>query len=152
MAFGGNFVCSSFKQDLLAARHNFSTTGGNTFKMSLHTNAATGMDASLTAYTTSGEVSSSGTAYTTAGNALSIPASMPSLTTTTAWTDFNDEVWPASTITARGAVIYNDSLTTPVANAAVVVLDFGSDKTSSAGDFSVIFPAANSTSAIIRIA
>jgi hypothetical protein len=152
MAFTTNFVCSSFKQDLLAGRHNFSTSGGNTFKMSLHTNSATGMDASLTAYTTSGEVSSSGTAYTTTGNTLDKPASMPSLTTTVAWMDFDDEVWAASTFTARGAVIYNDSLTTPVADAACVVLDFGADKTSSAGDFTVVFPAANSTSAIIRIA
>jgi hypothetical protein len=149
MAFSGNFVCSSFKQDLLAGRMNFSTSGGNSFKLALYTNTAT-LDASTTAYTTSGEHAATGT-YTANGKVLTVPASMPSLTTTTAWTDFDDLTWSASTITARGALIYNDTLTTPVADAAVVVLDFLADKTSSAGDFSIQFPAANSTSAIIRI-
>jgi hypothetical protein len=150
MAFSGNFVCSNFKQDLLAGRMNFSTSGGNSFKLALYTNTAT-LDASTTAYTTSGEHAATGT-YTANGKVLTVPASMPSLTTTTAWTDFDDLTWAASTITARGALIYNDTLTTPVADAAVVVLDFLADKISSAGDFTIQMPAANSTSAIIRIA
>ena len=98
MAFSGDFVCSSFKQDLLAGQHNFSTANsGNTFKMSLYTNTATGMDASRTGYNVpavSGECPATGT-YTTNGKFLGIPASMPSLTTTVAWTDFDDLTWAA---------------------------------------------------------
>ena len=150
MAFTGNFVCSSFKQDLLAARMNFSTSGGHAFKIALYTNVAA-LTAATTAYTATGEVAAGG-GYTTTGLALTTPASMPSLTGTTAWTDFNDALWASSTITARGALIYNDTATTPVADAAVVVLDFGTDKVSSAGDFTVVFPAGDSTNAIIRIA
>jgi hypothetical protein len=150
MAFSGDYVCSNFKQDLLAGRMNFSTSGGNSFKLALYTNSAT-LNASTTAYTSSGEHGATGT-YTATGKVLTIPASMPSLTTTTAWTDFDDLTWSASTITARGALIYNDTLTTPIADAAVVVLDFLADKSSSSGDFTILFPPANSTQAIIRIA
>lgn len=149
MAFTGNFVCTSFKVDLLCARHNFLLSGGNTFKIALYTNSAS-FTAATTAYTATNEVSSSGTAYTTTGNTLTRVD--PTFTSTTAFTDFADSLWASSTITARGAMIYNDSLTTPVADASVVILDFGSDKSSSSGDFTVVFPAADSTNAIIRIA
>lgn len=138
-------VCVSFKKELLAGLHNFTTGTGNTFKMALYTSAAN-LDSSTTAYTASNEVS--GTGYTAGGNTLVIPASMPSQTGTVGWTDFNDSTWVAATITARGAMIYNSTN----ANRACVNLDFGSDKSSSAGDFTVIFPAADSTNAIIRIA
>ena len=150
MAFGGNFVCSSFKQDLLAARHNFQV-GGNTFKMALYTNAATGMDATRTAYTSGSEVA--GTGYTAGGMVIVQQAGTPNLTGTIAWVDFVYATWTAATISlARGAVIYNDTLTTPVADASVCVLDFGADKSSSSGDFTVVFPTNDSTNAIIRIA
>jgi hypothetical protein len=126
--------------------HNFTTSTGNTFKMALYTSTAT-LDGSTTAYSSTNEIT--GTGYTAGGNTLVIPASMPSLTTTTAWTDFNDTVWSSSTITnARGALIYNSTSS----NKAVVVLDFGADKSSSAGDFTVVFPAAAAATAIIRIA
>jgi hypothetical protein len=139
-------VCSSFKQDLMQGLHNFTTSTGNTFKMALYTSTAT-LDGSTTAYSSTNEIT--GTGYTAGGNTLVIPASMPSLTTTTAWTDFNDTVWSSSTITnARGALIYNSTSS----NKAVVVLDFGADKSSSAGDFTVVFPAAAAATAIIRIA
>jgi len=128
MAFTGNFVCSSFKQDLLAARMNFSSSGGHTFKIALYDNTAA-LTAGTTAYTSTGELATAG-GYTRPGLALTVPASMPSLTGATAWTDFNDALWSSSTITARGALIYNDTATTPVADAAVVVLDFGTDKVS----------------------
>lgn len=140
-------VCTSFKKELLQATHNFTTSTGHTFKIALYVSAAT-LDATSTAYTATNEVSSSGTAYTTAGNTLVIGSSLPGSSGTTAWADFNDSVWSASTITARGAMIYNSSAT----NKACVILDFGSDKSSSAGDFTVVFPAADASNAIIRIA
>lgn len=150
MAFTGNFVCSSFKQDLLAARHNFQV-GGNSFKMALYTNTAA-MTAATTAYGTTGEVPATG-GYTAGGMVITQQSGTPNLTGTVAWVDFADATWAASTISnARGALIYNDTLTTPVADASVVVLDFGSDKSSSAGDFTVVFPTADSSNAIIRIA
>ena len=150
MAFSGNFVCSQFKQDLLKGRHDFTTSTGDTFKLSLHTNSATPMDATLTAYTTSGEVAATG-GYSTGGGDLAIETGMPGLTTGTAFADFVDETWSSSTITARGAVLYNSTPTSGT-NLAVLVLDFGSDKTSSAGDFTVQFPAGVAATAIIRIA
>jgi hypothetical protein len=152
MAFTGNAMCTSFKVEILDAYHNFGTgpTRGSgaadSFYIALYTNSAT-LDATTTAYTTSGEVSSSGTAYTAGGNLLTI-SQVPTYTSTTAWLDFADTTWAASTITARGALIYNYTQ----ANRSVAVLDFGSDKTSTAGDFTIVFPAANSSSAIIRIA
>lgn len=147
MAFTGNFVCTSFKVDLLCARHNFLLSGGNTFRIALYTNSAS-FTASTTAYTATNEVS--GTGYTAKGNALTRVD--PTSSGTTAFTDFADSTWTTSTITARGALIYNDDLTTPVADATCVVLDFGADKSSSAGDFTVVFPTADASNAIIRIA
>jgi hypothetical protein len=147
MAFTGNFVCSSFKTDLLCARHNFLLSGGHQFKIALYTNTAS-FNAATTAYTATNEVA--GTGYTATGNILTRVD--PVLSGTTAFTDFADSTWTTSTITARGAMIYNDTATTPVADASVVILDFGADKSSSAGDFTIVFPTPDATNAIIRIA
>jgi hypothetical protein len=147
MAFSGSFMCTSFKVDILCARHNFQLSGGNTFRTALYTNSAT-FDANTVAYTSSNEVA--GTAYVAKGNALT--RVNPTFTGTTAWLDFADTIWATSTITARGALLYNDDTTTPVADATVAVLDFGSDKVSAAGDFTIQFPVADFTNAIIRIA
>lgn len=142
MAFTGNKMCTSFKQELMMAEHNFDA--GHTFNMSLYDNTAT-LDATTTVYTTSGELADTGN-YAAPGQALDNVLS-PAITGTTAYTDFDDEVWSTATFTARGALIYNDTHAT---DAAVVVLDFGSDKTATAGDFTVQFPAVGAT-AIIRI-
>lgn len=145
-------MCTSFKVQILDGVHNFGTgvvrasTAADTFKIALYTSSAS-LDATTTAYTSSNEVSSSGTNYTAGGNTLSI-SQVPTSTSTTAWLDFSDTTWASSTITANGALIYNASQS----NAAVAVLAFGGDKTSTAGDFTIVFPAADSTSAIIRIA
>lgn len=152
MAFTGNAMCTSFKVEILDGVHAFGTsvtrasTAADTFKIALYTASAT-LDASTTAYTTSNEVSSSGTGYTTGGNTLVI-GTAPTYTGTTAWLDFNDTTWSSATITAAGALIYNSTQ----GGQSVAVLDFGGSKTSTAGDFTIVFPAANSTSAIIRIA
>lgn len=134
---------TSFKQELLTATHNFSNPGGNTFKIALYTSSAT-LGASTTAYSTSNEVT--GTGYTAGGNTLS--AVTPTTSGTTAFTDFADTTWSSATITANGALIYNSTQS----NKAVAVLAFGSDKTSTAGDFTIVFPAADASNAIIRIA
>ena len=144
MAFTGNFVCTSFKVELMTATHNFTLSTGNTFNIALYDNNAS-FTAATTAFTTSDEVT--GTAYTTKGNTLVNVT--PTSSGTTALTDFSDSTWSSSTITARGAMIFND---TASGDPSVVILDFGSDKVSSSGDFVVVFPTANSTSAIIRIA
>ena len=144
MAFSGNFMCTSFKKELLEAVHNFKNSGGSTFKIALYTNSAS-FDASTTAYTATNEVT--GTGYTAGGNTLTRVD--PTSSGTTAFTDFADTTWASSTITARGAMIYNDSA---AGDPAVVILDFGSDKTSTNGDFTVVFPTADSSNAIIRIA
>ena len=144
MAFSGNFMCTSFKKELLEGVHNFLNSGGDTFKIALYTNSAS-FTAATTAYTTSNEVT--GTNYTAGGNTLT--RVNPSTSGTTAFTDFADTTWASSTITARGAMIYNDTAT---GNPAVVILDFGGDKTSTNGDFKVVFPAADASNAIIRIA
>jgi hypothetical protein len=137
-------MCSSFKQELLEAKHNFLNSGGNTFKIALYTSSAS-LGAATTAYTTSNEVS--GTNYTAKGNTLT--RVNPSLDGTTAITDFADTTWSSSTITARGALIFNEDTT---GDTSVLVLDFGADKTSTAGDFTIAFPAADASNAIIRIA
>lgn len=150
MAFSGNYMCTSFKQELLYGVHDFDLANGDTFNIALYTNSAS-FDASTTAYTTSNEVS--GTGYSAGGQALTNVD--PSTSGTTALTDFADETWTTATITARGALIYNTTPNTgsiTVTNPTVVVLDFGSDKTSTAGDFTVVFPTADASNAIIRIA
>ena len=144
MAFSGNYMCTSFKKELLEAVHNFKNSGGSTFNLALYTNSAS-FDASTTAYTATNEVS--GTGYTAKGAALTRVD--PSTSGTTALTDFDDLTFSSATITARGALIYND---TASGDPSVVVLDFGADKTSTAGDFTIVFPAADASNAIIRIA
>lgn len=145
-------MVTSFKVDILDGVHNFgvgvvrASTAADVFKLALYTSSAT-LGASTTAYTTSDEVSSSGTNYTAGGLTLTI-SQAPTSTGTTAWLDFDDLTWPSATLTARGALIYNATQS----NKAVAVLDFGGDKTSTAGNFTIQFPTANSTSAILRIA
>ena len=150
MAFSGNFMCTSFKKELLYGVHDFDLANGDTFKIALYTNSAS-FDASTTAYTTSNEVS--GTGYSAGGGALTNVD--PTSSGTTALTDFQDETFSTATITARGALIYNTTPNTTsisVTNPSVVVLDFGSDKTATAGDFTIVFPTADASNAIIRIA
>tara|TARA_A100001388_G_scaffold158205_1_gene117995 strand:+ start:550 stop:978 length:429 start_codon:yes stop_codon:yes gene_type:complete len=136
-------MCTSFKTELLTGTHNFTNSSGNTFKLALYTSSAS-LGAGTTAYSTSNEVS--GTGYSAGGSALTNVT--PSADGTTAITDFADLTFSSSTITARGALIYNDS----VSDKAVLVLDFGADKASSSGDFTIQFPAAAAATAIIRIA
>jgi len=137
-------MCTSFKKELMEAKHNFLLSGGNTFKIALYTSSAT-LSAATTAYSATNEVS--GTNYSAAGNTLTRVD--PATSGTTAFTDFADTTWASSTITARGAVIYNDSAS---GDPSVIVLDFGADKSSSAGDFTIAFPTADASDAIIRIA
>ena len=135
-------MCTSFKVDLLAGNQDFDT---DVFKIALYTSAAT-LDASTTAYTATGEVPSTGN-YTAGGNTLTVSVT-PTFTGTTAFVSFANTTWSAATITARGALIYNSSKS----NKAVAVLDFGSDKTSTSGAFTILFPTADASNAIIRIA
>ena len=144
MAFSGNFMCTSFKQELLEGVHDFQS-GGNTFKLALYDNNAS-FDASTTAYTVTNEVGDSGT-YSAGGGTLTNVN--PTTSGTTAFTDFADLSFTSATITARGALIYND---TAAGDPSVVVLDFGSDKTSTSGTFTIVFPSADASNAIIRIA
>ena len=150
MAFTGNFMCTSFKKELLFGVHDFDLASGDTFKIALYDNNAS-FTAATTAYTATDEVS--GTGYSAGGGALTNVD--PTSSGTTALTDFVDETWTTATITARGALIYNTTPNTTsisVTNPTVVVLDFGADKTSTAGDFTVVFPTADASNAIIRIA
>ena len=135
--------CTSFKKELLQAKHNFST-GGNTFKLALYTSSAT-MSAATTAYTTSQEAT--GTNYTAKGGTLTKVE--PTSSGTTGFTDFADLTFGTATITARGCMIFND---TQSGDPAVAVFDFGADKTSTAGSFTITFPTASSGAAVIRIA
>lgn len=140
-------MATSFKQQLLEGVHDFRASGGDTFYMALYTSSAT-LDAATAAYTATNETS--GTGYTAGGQALTNVN--PSASGTTAFTDFADETWSTATITARGAMIYNSTPGHTYTNPAVCILDFGGDKTSTAGDFTVIFPTADASNAIIRIA
>ena len=137
-------MCTSFKKELLEGVHNFKNSGGNTFKLAMYTNSAS-FTAATTAYTTSNEIS--GTGYTAGGGTLTRVD--PTTSSTTAFTDFSDLTFSSSSLTARGALIYNDSAS---GDPSVVVLDFGADKSSSSGDFTIVFPAADASNAIIRIA
>ena len=147
MAFNGNFMCTSFKKELLEAKHNFLASGGNTFNLALYTNSAT-FTAATTAYTNTNEIdNTAGSAYVDKGVALTNVN--PSTSGTTALTDFADAAWTSASFTARGALLFND---TASGDPTVVVLDFGADKTASNGTFTVVFPAADASNAIIRIA
>lgn len=136
-------ICTSFKQELLVGTHNFTNTTGDTFKLALYTSSAT-LGATTTVYTTSQEVS--GTNYTAGGAALTNVT--PTTSGTTAIVDFNDLTFSTATITARGCLIYNDDQ----GDKAVAAIDFGGDKTSTAGDFTIVFPTPTATGAIIRLA
>ena len=139
-----NAVCNSFKQELLVGTHNFTASSGNTFKLALYTSSAT-LGASTTAFTTSQEAS--GTNYTSGGNALTNVT--PVLASSTAVCDFTDLTFGTATLSGvRGALIYNSS----ASNKAVCSLDFGADKSSTAGNFTVVFPSPTATGAIIRLA
>ena len=151
-------MCTSFKAELMLAVHDFRATGGDTFKLALYTSSAT-IDANTTAYTASNEVT--GTNYTAGGGTLTrlgVVTSNNNASTGTGFTDFSDLTFANATITARGALIYNNTpsansnANTTLTNAAVCALDFGSDKTSTDGDFTIVFPTATNTTAIIRIA
>ncbi len=152
MAFTGNFMCTSFKQQLLQGCHDFTLSTGDVFKLALYTNSAS-FDAATTTYTATNEVAASGT-YSAGGGTLTNIT--PTSSGTTAFTDFADLTFSSATITARGALIYNTTPNTTssagLTNPTVAVLDFGSDKTSTAGDFVIIFPSATASDAIIRIA
>jgi len=147
-----NAMCSSFKKELLEAVHNFKLSGGDTFNLALYAIGSGGkssttatLGAATTVFVTTGEVASSGS-YVTGGTALT--RIDPSLDGTTGITDFADHSYTTATITARGALIYNDT----DSNKAVCALDFGGNKTSTAGTFTIQFPAAAASTAIIRIA
>ena len=145
-------MVTSFKVEILDGIHNFgvgvvrASTAADVFKLALYTSSAT-LGASTTAYTTSDEVSSSGTNYTAGGLTLTI-SQVPTSSGTTAFLDFDDLTFPSATITANGALIYNATQS----NKAVAVLAFGGDKTSTAGNFTIQFPAAAASTAILRIA
>lgn len=153
--------CTSFKAEILLSVHDFrpsADSGASVFKIALYTSLAS-LSANTTAYTTTGEVV--GTGYTAGGNTLTnlgVTATNSSASAGTGWTDFADSTWATATFTARGALIYNttpkanNNANTTLTNAAVCVLDFGSDKTTTGGNFSIIFPTPTSTTAIIRIA
>ena len=149
MAFTGNFMCTSFKLQLLTGTHAFTTTvtrgstAADTFKIALYTSSAT-LDASTTVYSATNETTNTtGSAYTAGGNTLASATTTSS--GTTAYVDFADSSWTTASFTARGALIYTSG-----ANGAVCVLDFGSDKTSN-NSFTVQMPANTSTSALIRL-
>ena len=139
-------ICNSFKQEVLVGTHNFTATTGHTFKIALFTSSAT-LGASTTAYSTSHEITnSSGTAYSPGGATLT--SVTPTLDSSTAVCDFNDVSFSSASFTANGALIYNDTQS----DKAVAVIAFGGDKTVSSGTFTIQFPAADATNAIIRLA
>jgi len=144
MAFSGNFLCTSFKKELMEAKHNF-TAASDVFKLALYDNSAS-FTAATTAYTSSNEIT--GTNYTAKGQFLT--SVTPTTSSTTALTDFADEVFSNVTISGvRGALIYNEAATS---DPSVCVLDFGGDKSASSGDFTIVFPTPDASNAIIRIA
>jgi hypothetical protein len=140
-------MCTSFKDQILEGVHDFRSSGGDTFKIALYSSAAT-LGATTTAYTSSDEVANSGT-YSAGGGTLTNVT--PTTSGTTAFTDFDDISFTSATINARGALIYNTTPTHTYTNPSVAVLDFGGDKISTSGTFTIQFPAADASNAIIRI-
>ena len=139
-------ICTSFKVELLKGVHDFTATTGDTFKIALYDSDAT-LGAGTTAFTNSEEITNtSGTAYTSGGATLT--SVTPVADSTTAVCDFADVSYSSASFTANGALIYNSSAT----NAAVCAIAFGSDKTATNGTFTIQFPTANATNAIIRLA
>ena len=147
MAFTGNFMATSFKQQVLEGVHDFRASGGDTFKLALYTNSAS-FTAATTAYTATNEVGDSGS-YAAGGGALT--AVNPTTSGTTAFADFADLSFTTATITARGALVYNTTPAHTYTNPVVAVLDFGADKSSTEGTFTIQFPTANASTAILRI-
>ena len=143
-----NVISNVFKEELLKGNHDFD--GGATYQLALFTSSKTVSASDPTAFNTTNEVSATGTGYTAGGNTLTNVD--PTTSGTTALTDFADTTWSSSSITARGCLIYNSSTTAGSANRAVAILDFGADKTSTSGDFTIQFPTADASNAIIRIA
>ena len=140
-------ICNSFKQEILEAEHNFTATTGNTFNLALYTSSAT-LNKSTTAYSATNEITNtSGTAYTAKGNALT--SVTPTLDSDTAVCDFADSSWTSASFTANGCLIFNDTATGDPACCAIA---FGGDKTVSSGTFTIQFPTADASDAIIRIA
>jgi len=140
-------VCNSFKTEVLTAVHNFTASSGNTFNIALYTSSAT-LNKSTTAYSSSNEISNtSGSAYSAKGKALT--SVTPALSTDTACCDFSDISWTSASFTANGCLIFNDSAT---GDPAVCAIAFGGDKTVSSGTFTVQFPTADASNAILRIA
>ena len=140
-------VCNSFKQEILEAEHNFTASSGNTFNLALYTSSAT-INKSTTAYSATNEISNtSGSAYSAKGNALT--SVTPVLDSDTAVCDFSNTSWTSASFTARGCLIFNDSHSS---DAAVCAIDFGGDKTVTSGTFTIEFPAAAASTAIIQIA
>jgi hypothetical protein len=140
-------ICNSFKTEVLQGIHNFTASSGNTFNIALYTSSAT-LNKSTTAYSTSNEISNtSGSAYSAKGKALT--SVTPALSTDTACCDFNDISWTSASFTANGCLIFNDSAT---GDPAVCAIAFGSDKTVTSGTFTIQFPTADASNAIIRIA
>jgi len=148
MAFTGSFMATSFKQQLLEAVHDFRLTGGDTFKLALYDNNAS-FTAATTQYTATDEVGDSGSYAAGGGDLTRVD---PTTSGTTAFTDFQDLSFTTATITARGALIYNSTPTHTYTDPVVAVLDFGSDKTSTSGTFTVQFPTPDASNAILRIA
>lgn len=147
MPFTGNFLCTSFKRQLLEGVHDFRTSGTSTFKIALYTNAAT-FNASTTQYTPTNEIAPTGS-YVAGGGTLTLIS--PTTFGTVAFADFADITFTGATITARGALIYNATPAHTYTNPAVAVLDFGQDRTVTANNFTVVFPPANAQSALVRI-
>lgn len=147
MPFSGNYLCTSFKQQLLEGVHDFRPGGTSTFKIALYTNAAT-FDASTTQYTALNEIAPTGT-YVAGGGTLTKIA--PTVFGTTAFADFDDITFLGATITARGALIYNATPLHTYTNPAVAVLDFGEDRSVVSNNFTVVFPLATAVAALVRI-
>ena len=148
MAFTGNFMATSFKKQLLEGVHDFRLTGGDTFKLALYDNNAS-FTAATTQFTATNEVGDSGSYVSGGGDLTNVD---PAQSGTTAFVDFADISFTAATITARGAMIYNSTPTHTYTNPAVAILDFGEDKTSTTGTFTVQFPTPDASNAILRIA
>jgi hypothetical protein len=139
-------ICNSFKQEILVGTHNFTASSGNSFKLALYTSSAS-LGAGTTAYSSSNEISNtSGSAYTAGGKALT--SVTPVLDGSTACCDFADISFTSASFTANGCLIYNDTQS----DKACAVVAFGGDKTVSSGTFTIQFPAADASNAIIRIA
>jgi len=140
-------ICNSFKVEILTATHNFTASSGDTFNLALYTSSAT-INKSTTAYSSTNEIANtSGSSYSAKGKALT--SVTPALSTDTACCDFADISWTSASFTANGCLIFNDSHSS---DAAVCTIAFGGDKTVSSGTFTIQFPVADASNAIIRIA